>query len=442
MLDSKIVEKVRKYVKTNELLEKNDKVLIAFSGGPDSVFLFYILNSLKEEYNLSIELVYVNHKIRDDVELDISFVKLFSYKNDVEYHIKEINLGKLMKENKLSEEEAGRYGRYKVFSNIMEEKGLNKVATGHNLDDNIETFIFRMLRGTSLNGLKGIPVKRGNIIRPILDFKKEDILNILDNVNEEYRIDSTNLEIKYTRNKIRNLIFPLFNEINPLFKEKVFNLINEINDLEIEEKNENGELKLSKLINLSKAEQNKQIFSLISSYNIQINREKIRQIRDLINSEGNKEINLGNSFILYKNYDKLEVIFKKENEYELQEQKLKLGQTLEWGNYILMLVSIDKKIEFNEDIKTIFLDKNSEISIRSRKEGDRIYLKNLGYKKIKKILIDEKVEKRIRNLIPIIEVDKEIAAVGDIKISGKLAAKELLNEDRQVKLIIRRKNAK
>ena len=107
-----------------------------------------------------------------------------------------------------------------------------------------------------------------------------------------------------------------------------------------------------------------------------------------------------------------------------------------------MLVSIDKKIEFNEDIKTIFLDKNSEISIRSRKEGDRIYLKNLGYKKIKKILIDEKVEKRIRNLIPIIEVDKEIAAVGDIKISGKLAAKELLNEDRQVKLIIRRKNAK
>ena len=162
----------------------------------------------------------------------------------------------------------------------------------------------------------------------------------------------------------------------------------------------------------------------------------------MINSEGNKEINLGNSFILYKNYDKLEVIFKKENEYELQEQKLKLGQTLEWGNYILMLVSIDKKIEFNEDIKTIFLDKNSEISIRSRKEGDRIYLKNLGYKKIKKILIDEKVEKRIRNLIPIIEVDKEIAAVGDIKISGKLAAKELLNEDRQVKLIIRRKNAK
>ena len=161
----------------------------------------------------------------------------------------------------------------------------------------------------------------------------------------------------------------------------------------------------------------------------------------MINTQGNKEINLGNSFILYKNYDKLEVIFKKEEEYELQKQKLILGQEMEWGNYVLILENIDKKMQF-EDIKTIFLDKNSEVLIRSREEGDRIYLKNLGYKKIKKIFIDEKIEKRIRNLIPIIEIDKEIAAVGDIKISGKFTQKDEQNESRQVKLIIRRKNAK
>ena len=114
---------------------------------------------------------------------------------------------------------------------------------------------------------------------------------------------------------------------------------------------------------------------------------------------------------------------------------------MECENYVLILENIDKKIQF-EDIKTIFLDKNSEVLIRSREEGDRIYLKNLGYKKIKKIFIDEKIEKRIRNLIPIIEIDKEIAAVGDIKISGKFTQKDEQNESRQVKLIIRRKNAK
>ena len=441
MLDSKTIEKLRKYVKENNLLDKDDKVLIAFSGGPDSVFLFYCLNSLKEEFNLEIELVYVNHNLRDDVELDVSFVKEFSQKHNLKFYIKEVDIQKLMKEYKLSEEEAGRYGRYKVFSDIMKENNLNKIATGHNMDDNVETFIFRMLRGTALNGLKGIPVKRGDIIRPILDFKKEEIVKILDESHERYRIDSTNLETKYTRNKIRNLIFPLFSEINPLFKDKILNLINEIKGTEIEEKEKCSELELDNLKKLTKEEQNKKIFDLISSYDIQINREKIRQIQDLINTQGNKEINLGNSFILYKNYDKLEVIFKKEEEYELQKQKLILGQEMEWENYVLILENIDKKMQF-EDIKTIFLDKNSEVLIRSREEGDRIYLKNLGYKKIKKIFIDEKIEKRIRNLIPIIEIDKEIAAVGDIKISGKFTQKDEQNESRQVKLIIRRKNAK
>lgn len=441
MLDSKITEKLRKYVQENNLLDKDDKILIAFSGGPDSVFLFYCLNSLKEEFNLKIELVYVNHNLRNDVELDISFVKEFSQKHNLKFYIKEIDIQKLMKDHKLSEEEAGRYGRYEVFSDIMRENRLDKTATGHNMDDNVETFIFRMLRGTALNGLKGIPVKRGDIIRPILDFKKEEIVKILDGSREEYRIDSTNLETKYTRNKIRNLIFPLFNEINPLFKEKILNLINEIKGTETEEKEKYSELELDTLRKLTKEEQNKRIFDLISSYDVQINREKIRQIQDLINTQGNKEINLGNSFILYKNYDKLEVIFKKEEEYELQKQKLILGQEMEWGNYVLILENIDKKIQF-EDIKTIFLDKNSEVLIRSREEGDRIYLKNLGYKKIKKIFIDEKIEKRIRNLIPIIEIDKEIAAVGDIKISGKFTQKDEQNESRQVKLIIRRKNAK
>ena len=441
MLDSKTIEKLRKYVKENNLLDKDDKVLIAFSGGPDSVFLFYCLNSLKEEFNLEIELVYVNHNLRDDVELDVSFVKEFSQKHNLKFYIKEVDIQKLMKEYKLSEEEAGRYGRYKVFSDIIKENKLDKIATGHNMDDNVETFIFRMLRGTALNGLKGIPVKRGDIIRPILDFKKEEIVKLLDESNERYRIDSTNLETKYTRNKIRNLIFPLFSEINPLFKDKILNLINEIKGTETEGKEKCSELELDSLKKLTKEEQNKKIFDLISSYDIQINREKIRQIQDLINTQGNKEINLGNSFILYKNYDKLEVIFKKEEEYELQKQKLILGQEMEWGNYVLILENIDKKMQF-EDIKTIFLDKNSEVLIRSREEGDRIYLKNLGYKKIKKIFIDEKIEKRIRNLIPIIEIDKEIAAVGDIKISGKFTQKDEQNESRQVKLIIRRKNAK
>ena len=441
MLDFRITDKLKKTIGKYDLLEENDRVLIAFSGGPDSVFLFHCMNFFRDSLGLTLELAYVNHKLREDVDNDIKFVKEFSEKYKVKYYIRETDVKETAARKKISEEEAGREERYRIFFDIMKENKIDKIATGHNLDDNIETFIFRLLRGTALNGLKGIPVRRGPIIRPILGFRKDDILEILDNAGEEYRLDSTNFEVKYTRNKIRNLIFPLFSEVNPLFREKISGLIEEINNLEYDEKSEENVLWLSELKKMDKTMQNKRIFDLISMYDIDINREKIRQIGDLINSNGNKEINLGNSFILYKNYDKLEVIFQNEYISLPDELILEEGMTSEWGDYLLEMTKKEIKEGVQKSGKIIFLGDGTKIKVRSRKEGDRIYLKNLGYKKIKKILIDEKIEKKHRDRIPVIEVDNEIAALGDIKISGKLELKENTGEKTQMKLIIRRKNA-
>ena len=442
MLDFRITDKLKKIIGKYELLKKNDKVLIAFSGGPDSVFLFHCINFFRESLGLELELVYVNHKLREDADEDIKFVKEFAEKNEVRYYIKEADVKKTAAREKISEEEAGREERYRIFFDIMKENNIDKIATGHNLDDNIETFIFRLLRGTALNGLKGIPVKRGAIIRPILEFRKDYILEVLDDAGEEYRLDSTNFETKYTRNKIRNLIFPLFSEVNPLFREKIAGLIEEINNFEDIEKSKEAVLWLSNLRKMDKTMQNKRIFDLISMYDIEINREKIRQIGELINSKGNKEINLGNNFILYKNYDKLEVIFQNEYVPLPEELILEEGIMTEWGDYLLEVTKRDIKESSRENGKIIFLGDKTNIKVRSRKEGDRIYLKNLGYKKIKKILIDEKIEKKERERIPVIELDNEIAAIGDIKISGKLELSRNAVSKEQMKLIIRRKNAK
>lgn len=442
MLDFRITDKLKKIIGKYELLKKNDKVLIAFSGGPDSVFLFHCINFFRESLGLELELVYVNHKLREDADEDIKFVKEFAEKYEVRYHIREADVKETAVKEKISEEEAGREERYRIFFDIMKENNIDKIATGHNLDDNIETFIFRLLRGTALNGLKGIPVKRGSIIRPILEFRKDYILEVLDGADEEYRLDSTNFETKYTRNKIRNLIFPLFSEVNPLFREKIAGLIEEINNFEDIEKSKESVLWLSNLRKMDKTVQNKRIFDLISMYDIEINREKIRQIGELINSKGNKEINLGNNFILYKNYDKLEVIFQNEYVPLPEELILEEGIMTEWGDYLLEVTKRDIKESSRENGKIIFLGDKTNIKVRSRKEGDRIYLKNLGYKKIKKILIDEKIEKKERERIPVIELDNEIAAIGDIKISGKLELSRNAVSKEQMKLIIRRKNAK
>ena len=235
-----IYEKIKE-IKNRNLISENDKILIAFSGGPDSMFLYYILKTLQKEYNLKISLIYINHNLRDDVD------------NDIKLYIKNIDVKKYAKENKKSIELAARELRYEIINKTLIEIEYNKIATGHNLDDNVETLIFRLIRGTSTKGLKGIPIKRGNIIRPILHFEKTEIIKFLNEKNIEYVNDYTNLENDYTRNYIRNKIFPMFSNINLNFKVKINELIEEMNYDKISENKialikmlENKKVKLSR----------------------------------------------------------------------------------------------------------------------------------------------------------------------------------------------------
>ena len=176
MLDFKRFSKQLKNLKREEIIKKNDKILIAFSGGPDSVFLFYLLNYLKSEYNLELALMYVNHNLRSDVDNDLNFVKDFSKRNDVKLYIESVDVNSHSKKMKKSIELAARELRYEALEKVFQKEGFTKIATGHNLDDNVETFIFRLLRGTSIRGLKGIPRVREYIIRPILQFEKKLLL--------------------------------------------------------------------------------------------------------------------------------------------------------------------------------------------------------------------------------------------------------------------------
>ena len=189
-----------KFIQKHKLIEKKDKILLAFSGGPDSVYMLEQLLSIKDEYELTLHLGYVNHNLRKDVNRDIEFVKKIAEKYNIEYSILDIYMDKFS-------ESLARELRYEKLEDLKTKLGFNKIATGHNKSDNAETIIFRIIRGTSIDGLKGIAPRRDDIIRPILYLTKNEILS---RVNNEYIIDSTNLENDYSRNKIRNLIFPIF----------------------------------------------------------------------------------------------------------------------------------------------------------------------------------------------------------------------------------------
>lgn len=207
MLD-KVIDTIEKY----GMLAKGDSVVIGLSGGADSVCLAHLLLRLKEKYLLKLCAVHVNHGIRgESAENDENFVVEFCKKNALPLEVIRADIPKMAREKALTLEEAGRQRRYLAF----EAAGTDKIAVAHNLNDNAETMLMRLCRGTGLKGMGGILPVRGNIIRPLIMCQRSEIEAYCHENGLDYCTDETNLTTDYTRNKIRHKILPLLEEINP-----------------------------------------------------------------------------------------------------------------------------------------------------------------------------------------------------------------------------------
>ena len=216
-------QKVLRFVKENDLIVSGDKLLIALSGGPDSVFLLHLLNKYKKKYKIGIGAVHINHLLRGkDSERDNLFCKAICNELSIPFYHISRNIKSFAKKNKTSLEVAGRKIRYEFFEKISESNGYNKVATAHNADDNAETVLINLIKGAGVKGIAGIPVRRKNIIRPILSITKKEILDYLEENKFEYRFDQSNLSNEFERNYIRNEVIPLIHKnINPAFSKAV-----------------------------------------------------------------------------------------------------------------------------------------------------------------------------------------------------------------------------
>lgn len=235
--ESFVITKVKNNIIQNNLLENGDNIVVGLSGGPDSVFLLYILMYIKEEFKskygieYNIVVCHINHMIRKEAGEDESLAKEYAEKYGLKFYSAKADIKVLAKEKKLSEEECGRDFRYEFFEKIAKENGCNKIAVAHNACDNAETMLHNLFRGTGLNGLVGIKVKNGKVIRPILNVKKQDILDYLSKNGIKYNIDKTNSENIYTRNKIRNDLIPkIEKEYNSNIIEALNRMSKQIND--------------------------------------------------------------------------------------------------------------------------------------------------------------------------------------------------------------------
>ena len=230
-MKNKVLNTIKKY----NLIQENDKIVIGVSGGPDSICLLHILNGLKEKLDFEIVVAHINHMIRKEAEEETQYVKNFCDKLGIKCYIKRIDVIDKSNKEKIGTEEAGRKARYDFFEEVLNTVNANKIATAHNENDNAETVLMNIFRGAGTSGLKGIePIRDNKYIRPIIECERSEIEEYCRVNKLQPKIDKTNFENVYTRNKIRNVLIPeIKKEFNP-------NIIESLNKLSILSRQENN----------------------------------------------------------------------------------------------------------------------------------------------------------------------------------------------------------
>ena len=225
----KVINTIEKY----NLIENGDKIVVGVSGGPDSICLLHILNTIKEKYNVQLFVAHINHMIRENAKIDEEYVKDFCKKINVPIFVKHADVLNIAKVKKIGTEEAGRNVRYDFFEEVLKETGSNKIAIAHNSNDKAETVIMNILRGSGISGLKGIEPKRDNkYIRPLIETSRDEIEEYCKINKLETRHDESNDENTYNRNKIRNIVIPY---IKKEFNNNIVNTINRLSTVATEE---------------------------------------------------------------------------------------------------------------------------------------------------------------------------------------------------------------
>lgn len=245
MLKEQVIDTIKKY----NLIKENDSIVIGVSGGPDSICLLHILNEIKNELNFKIYVAHINHMIREEADSETEYVKEFCKNLGIECYIKRIDVVEIADNLKRGTEETGRQIRYEFFNEILEKTNSNKIATAHNNNDKVETILMNILRGSGTSGLKGIEAIRDNMyIRPLINTSREEIEEYCETNELEPKIDKSNNENIYTRNKIRNIVIPYIKqEFNPNII-KTINRLSEVANEENEYLNKVTENEFNKLL--------------------------------------------------------------------------------------------------------------------------------------------------------------------------------------------------
>ncbi|KEH90031.1 tRNA(Ile)-lysidine synthetase [Clostridium novyi A str. BKT29909] len=444
-----MIEKVINTIKCNNMFEVNDKVVVALSGGPDSICLLHILHTLKDELNISIVAAHVNHCLRGEAaDNDEMYVKKICEELGIQCFVKREDVHRISKERGISCEMAGREVRYQFFEEVLHKINGNKIAIAHNANDQAETVLMRILRGTGLDGLVGIRPVRDNIfVRPIINLTRDEIENYCDINKLNPRIDKTNFENIYTRNKIRLELIPY---IQKNFNSDVIEVLNRfsdtvkvdneyINNVAKEKYNEYSEISEEKIILKGQLfKEHEAILTRVIRIAIKnikgnlnnLEKNHIYDIIDIQKKSTGKYIMLPSGIRVTNNYGDI-YVYKEEKKHKVQKINKEVELNLLEENVVtnhklkitLDIIKSKEDIKFDKNplIKYFDYDKiKGVIKLRYRKNGDKFMPFGMsGSKKLKDLFIDLKIPKERRDNIPLITFGDDIAWIVGYRISDK-----------------------
>ncbi len=402
-----------------KLLKPNDTIVVACSGGPDSMVLCDLL--LKQDLNLHLILAHVNHGLRKQSEEEAAFVKNYAKEHNCQYaylKIEEYAEGNF--------HDVAHNLRYQFFEETLQKYQANYLMTAHHGDDLMETILMRLARGSSLRGYSGIKLisQKTNyqLIRPLLFITKDNILKYLTKNNLKYYLDESNTKPIYTRNRYRQNILPFLKEENPNIHLKYLEFSQELEETEnyvdkevinvMNECYEMGILDLKKLLKKDKYLIKKVIFKILSNIYkddlSKLTKKHQEEVLDLIYSaKPNLKIDLPNNNIVIKEYNK--VVFLKNISTKDNNFKYILEDEVILNNGDKISIIKDSQETSNDYLYLNSQEIKLPLIIRSRKEADKMAVKNLnGHKKVKDILIDSKISKRKREEFPIVTDSNDI----------------------------------
>ncbi len=458
-----LLDKVRGTISRYQMLSAKNRVLVAVSGGPDSVALLDLLVRLREEYELTLVVAHYHHRLRgEEADRDLELVRKLAEDYKLEFIFAYAPEG-WWEERRGSLEEEARRLRYQFLEESANRLSLERIALGHNAGDRVESFFLNLLRGSGRLGLAGMPPVRDKYIRPLIELSREEILEYLKERELPFRLDTSNLDPGFLRNRIRQELIPLLKRYNPNLLQVISrtcellredeSFLEEYFAREFEQRAEFRkdavEFSVAEFVALPRAVQRgliRRAIQILKGDLRRITAEHIFQLEEYLDSEkASFELDLPGGIRIYKSYDSLRVEKEGEAEAEFSPRAFEIGEKLvlelSWDFFLELetawkeIQEFEKESLVGEDRASIFESGGSiawmdleevefPLCLKPPQPGERLEALGLkGKKKLKDIFMELKVPRHLRRIYPLVSDQRDLLWVPGYGISEKVMVK-------------------